>query len=81
MRDEIEYSSFREQIASMKSGGSPVLAGLEETSPDISCAKGRKSNHISKDAGDTGSSEMHLPEHLPALKSNESAEFCLELKG
>lgn len=65
----------------MKSGGSPVLADLEEASPDMSCAKGRKSNHISEDAGDTGSSEMHLPEHLPALKCNDSAEFCLEFKG
>lgn len=51
----------------MKSGGSPVLAGLEETSPDKSYAKGRKSSNISRDTGDTGLSEMHLPEHLPAL--------------
>jgi len=62
----------------MVSGGSPVLAGLEQASPDTSCAEGRKSNNISRDTGHTGSSEMHLPEHLPALNPNDSTEFYLE---
>lgn len=64
----------------MKTGMSPVLAGLEVASPDMTYAKGRKI-YISRDTGDMVLSKMHLPEHPPALNPNDSAEFSLELKG